>query len=124
MAYIDKLKDPRWQKKRLEIFQRDNFKCSWCKDSKNTLHVHHLKYQHGKEPWDYKDEYLVTLCSYCHEVETNYRKETECELLNTLALKKFSQYDLDLLINYISNHGEEIKRMAEENEFKNIPEAI
>jgi hypothetical protein len=25
MKYAEKLKDPRWQKKRLEVFQRDDF---------------------------------------------------------------------------------------------------
>ena len=25
MSYSDKLKDPRWQRKRLEIFERDNW---------------------------------------------------------------------------------------------------
>ena len=25
--YVEKLKDPRWQRKRLEIMQRDGFRC-------------------------------------------------------------------------------------------------
>ena len=41
MIYVEKLKDPRWQRKRLEILQRDDWKCYWCKDDKTTLNVHH-----------------------------------------------------------------------------------
>lgn len=41
-AYSEKLKNPRWQKKRLEIFERDGWKCRACQDEKSTLHVHHL----------------------------------------------------------------------------------
>jgi len=64
-SYSEKLKDPRWQKKRLEILQRDNFTCVECGNSKNTLHVHHLYYD--KNPWDVKSNRLVTLCEYCHD---------------------------------------------------------
>ena len=32
MGYSEKLKDPRWQKKRLEILERDNFRCQYCGD--------------------------------------------------------------------------------------------
>ena len=67
-TYSEKLKDPRWQRKRLEILSRDNFTCRHCKDSQETLHVHHLKYH--KEPWDVDSEYLITLCEWCHELET------------------------------------------------------
>jgi hypothetical protein len=65
--YTAKLKDPRWQRKRLEIMGRDKFKCRLCGDSDSTLHVHHIKYERGADPWDYNDESLVTLCEGCHE---------------------------------------------------------
>ena len=67
--YYEKLKDPRWQKKRLKILERDKWTCQRCNDDENTLHVHHKVYVAGAEPWDYKDEYLVTLCEDCHEHE-------------------------------------------------------
>jgi hypothetical protein len=68
-VYSEKLKDPRWQKKRLEIFERDLWRCSKCYDSLSTLVVHHRIYLLGKEPWDYPDELLITLCENCHEEE-------------------------------------------------------
>lgn len=66
MTYSEKLKDPRWQKKRLKILDRDNFKCRSCGDNKSTLHVHHISYSNN--PWDAEDGELVTLCTDCHKV--------------------------------------------------------
>jgi len=38
ITYQNKLLDPRWQKKRLEIFQRDGFGyCSWRRFSTKAL---------------------------------------------------------------------------------------
>lgn len=31
------------------------------------LHVHHKHYIKGKEPWDYDDSALITLCADCHK---------------------------------------------------------
>ena len=65
-AYSDKLKDPRWQKKRLDVLERAGWKCECCGDDKETLQVHHLIYSKG-EPWDAPDETLECLCEPCHE---------------------------------------------------------
>lgn len=67
MKYSEKLRDPRWQRKRLEILSRDNFTCRLCGDAKNTLHVHHIFYTRGAEPWDHQNDVLVTVCVDCHE---------------------------------------------------------
>lgn len=69
MTYAEKLKDPRWQKKRLEIFERDNWQCVICKNDSNTLHVHHISYEYGVEPWDYENINFKTLCDKCHKDE-------------------------------------------------------
>jgi len=66
--YLNKLKDPRWQKKRLEILKRDNFCCQACFESKKTLHVHHIVYGSKKDPWDYDESDLITLCEECHKL--------------------------------------------------------
>jgi len=66
-SYSEKLKDPRWQKKRLRIFERDKWKCLDCGATDNTLHVHHLRYFNGADPWDYDDVHLATLCEKCHQ---------------------------------------------------------
>lgn len=69
MTYSDKLKDPRWQRKRLEIMQRDDFTCRNCGAKDKTLNIHHIRYLKGLEPWEYKEFYLVTLCEECHTKE-------------------------------------------------------
>ena len=71
MTYAEKLRDPRWQKKRLEIMQRDEFTCLICKDKSSTLHVHHISYEYGVDPWDYKNINYKTLCENCHKYEEN-----------------------------------------------------
>lgn len=68
MTYAEKLKDPRWQKKRLEVFERDGWRCQTCDDDKTTLAVHHKKYVSGLEPWDYELRLLITLCERCHDM--------------------------------------------------------
>jgi hypothetical protein len=75
MTYSEKLKDPRWQRKRLEILERDGFKCKHCQSEDKTLHVHHKLYRKGKMPWDYEDEVFITLCHECHE-SAEIRKES------------------------------------------------
>src|SRR5205085_12374091 len=69
-AYAQKLKDPRWQKKRLEVMNRDNFTCRMCGDDKSHLNVHHLYYAESGNPWDVHESALLTLCETCHERET------------------------------------------------------
>ena len=67
--YYEKFKDPRWQKKRLEILKRDDFKCYLCGDKESQLHVHHTCYVAGRDPWEYKQYQLITLCENCHKAE-------------------------------------------------------
>jgi hypothetical protein len=73
MNYQEKLKSPKWQKKRLEILNRDNFTCCACGDTETELHVHHLKYV--GEPYDAPNKSLQTLCKYCHQYFTFLNKE-------------------------------------------------
>jgi|SRR6185503_856277 len=82
--YLEKLRDPRWQRKRLEIMQRDEFMCQMCFDSENTLNVHHNYYKPNADPWNYPAEALVTLCESCHQDETENRRAEEQALLDVL----------------------------------------
>lgn len=67
-TYAEKFRDPQWQKKRLEIMERDSFTCQRCSSSDKTLNVHHSFYEKGKLPWEYPAYSLHTLCEDCHEV--------------------------------------------------------
>jgi predicted HNH restriction endonuclease len=66
-TYYEKLKDPRWQKKRLEVMSEHNFTCEMCADSETTLNVHHKEYFKDWEPWQYANSQLTCLCENCHE---------------------------------------------------------
>lgn len=65
-TYWELLKDPRWQRKRLEIMERDEFACQDCDARDKTLNVHHTYYAKGRKPWEYEDDSLRTLCEDCH----------------------------------------------------------
>lgn len=80
-TYSEKLRDPRWQKKRLEIFNRDDFKCLSCGSKEKTLHVHHGIYKKGCEPWEYENDSLHTLCEDCH----GFREAMEDLIKSTLS---------------------------------------
>jgi len=89
-TYSEKLKDPRWQKKRLEILERDNYTCTGCgidgryKDKESGLmdycemHIHHIKYKKNAMPWEYDDDELTTLCYACHK-RLHIKKKRACE---------------------------------------------
>lgn len=89
--YAQKLRDPRWQKRRLEILERDNWTCQKCCDTESTLVVHHRDYLRGKDPWDYPDSLLVTLCEDCHEGERLNRTAVENGLLEALREVFFAE---------------------------------
>jgi hypothetical protein len=65
-SYYEKLKSPQWQRKRLEIMQRDEFTCVSCGCKEKTLNVHHKTYRKNAAPWDYDDENFITYCEECH----------------------------------------------------------
>lgn len=70
-SYAEMLRNPLWQKKRLEIMQRDDFTCQHCGSKERELQVHHRIYHKGAKPWEYEDNELITLCDRCHEAETD-----------------------------------------------------
>jgi 5-methylcytosine-specific restriction endonuclease McrA len=67
MEYWEKLKDPRWQKLRLEAMEKADFHCEFCGNGEETLNVHHKEYFKSREPWEYHPKQLAVLCKSCHE---------------------------------------------------------
>ncbi len=96
-TYSEKLLDPRWQRKRLEILQRDNFTCRGCDNDQATLHVHHLAYERDREPWDYPNSALITYCRDCHVAEHETRGASGKRFLHTLRMFGLTEHDFDLL---------------------------
>lgn len=66
MSYADLLRDPRWQRRRLEVMKHAEFRCEACGDDKTTLNVHHVVYVKGRKPWEYEQKDLQCLCEPCH----------------------------------------------------------
>ena len=81
MTYREKLRHPLWQKKSLLILDRDGWKCCSCDSASKTLNVHHLIYA-KRDPWDYPDHVLQTLCEDCHKV----RQEITDRVVDALRL--------------------------------------
>ncbi len=67
MKYADQLKNPMWQKRRLEVLSDNQFTCELCGDKETELHVHHRLYLKGLKAWEYNTDQLQCLCSRCHE---------------------------------------------------------
>ena len=102
MTYKEQLLDPRWQKKRLSILERDDWRCRYCQSNKSTLVVHHLIYEH-QFAWEAEDDDLITLCEKCHKeyhetfaacekiILTNLRKKLKDPFIITCAAELFSE---------------------------------
>ncbi|MEK0423643.1 MAG: hypothetical protein RLZ95_1553 [Bacteroidota bacterium] len=84
MTYAEKLKDPRWQKKRLEILSRDNWTCQYCGTTKHTLHIHHFRYHNSGNPWESKNEDLTTFCEDCHWLHEYIPSKDYNKILNVI----------------------------------------
>lgn len=97
--YSEKFKNPLWQKKRLEIMQRDNFKCVICCDNQTELNVHHLRYSNG-EIWEIESNKLVTLCKSCHKMVHDTLDLSDNHWLNRQA-KLLNQSNSEFIVFFL-----------------------
>lgn len=88
-TYAEQLRDPRWQKRRLEVLERDEWQCLECGAKDRELHVHHVRYKYGLKPWEYEDQDLRAMCSTCHKQHTQVTRDARDALYDML------QQDLD-----------------------------
>ena len=79
--YSKRLKDPRWQRKRLEVMERDKWTCVDTLESDDPLQVHHCWYAKGG-PWETPNKYLITVTEDAH----NERHKIESDIKKTLGL--------------------------------------
>lgn len=63
--YRKLLNHPLWKAKRLEILERDGHKCAMCGGT-TYLQVHHKVYE-PINPWESRNEDLITICNNCHK---------------------------------------------------------
>lgn len=110
MNYSQKLRDPRWQKKRLEVMKRDNWRCQHCWTARDTLTVHHAVYTKGRDPWEYNDSNLITLCSTCH---TNLETYSLHEARRTASLIEASVgFELFCRLQSVINEIQQVGRIT------------
>jgi hypothetical protein len=107
MTYKELLKHPKWRKRREEILERDNWQCTCCHSSEESLNVHHRRYIPGRKPWEYPDEELATFCEVCH---VNHHKVSDA--YNNFTL----QGKLQFLLKMVEQNGEQ-PETKEYNEF-------
>jgi 5-methylcytosine-specific restriction endonuclease McrA len=111
ITYYEKLKDPKWQKIRLKIFNRDKWKCVICENEDQTLHVHHTYYKKNSEPWDYDLDTLKTLCSQCHKFQHETIPNVKEELFITIfKLGYWDSFDLDYIKWFLNEYLPSKKR--------------
>jgi hypothetical protein len=116
--YSELLRHPLWQRRRLEIFKRDNFACKKCTDTTSNLQVHHIYYKYDLLPWEYPDEALITICDLCHE-KTEFMKKF-IDLIWQLTKQGFTPADVQELYGLIKrrlmdNHHKQSAREYMEN---------
>lgn len=85
LTYVEQLKHPNWQRKRLEVFQAANFTCARCDCTEQTLHVHHKRYVKGRMAWEYELTELLALCWECHQ-QAHEEMEAITHLLSKLPM--------------------------------------
>jgi 5-methylcytosine-specific restriction endonuclease McrA len=105
-SYRQTLQHPRWQKKRLEILTRSDWRCQWCGSTEVNLQVHHGYYAKSYQPWDYEEQTLYCLCDHCHE-----RAETVREALYREVAKLHPKHH-----SHVCTLLRELQRLVEQDE--------
>ena len=100
MTYSDMLRDPRWQKKRLRIFERDDFQCQDCGYKDKPLQVHHIRYTPKSPPWDTDDDFLITVCDKCHKERQKMEALVNSEIAR--LMRHMSPSDMKIFMDSIA----------------------
>lgn len=118
-SYFEKLKDPRWQRKRLEAMEVKDFTCECCGDASSTLNVHHKAYFKGREPWEYEADQLTVLCELCHQ--DTHSKESFLKAVTSYVLFEDEHLIGSLVAGYIGLEHEKIlhpkEKLEDDEEF-------
>ena len=94
----EEYKDPRWQKKRLEVMGAAGFECQCCGADDKTLNVHHVNYDKSAKMWDYDCYRLKCLCDECHEKQhwliVMFRNYVSMLRIEDLSMLEMMVYEL------------------------------
>lgn len=124
MNYSEQLKNPNWQKRRLEALNEAGWSCRKCDATDATLHVHHKQYFKGRMAWEYESEDLEVLCESCHASEHDHqdllkRLLSNARILGVMREKEPLAVAIGLIGGYFHGHfagqlDEELAMQAEE----------
>ena len=106
-TYSELLQDPRWQKKRLKLLEKNNWSCESCHTKDKTLQIHHTYYIKDGLPWEYPDESLKCLCQPCHLERQKLEKDIQ------KLLGKEDLWFLEGLVAWMVKHRPEICLLME-----------
>ncbi len=82
--YHDEMRDPRWQRKRLQILSDADFTCEECRNQEKELNVHHSAYLRGIPAWQHPDSLLHCLCRDCHKQRQEVEESLKLEMMKRL----------------------------------------
>ena len=73
MITVIQTHDRRWIAKYLRILRRDGVTCANCAarptDRPSRFYAHHRYHLKDRDPWEYPNVALVTLCESCHNAQ-------------------------------------------------------
>lgn len=91
LNYSEQLKHPNWQRRRLEMLNAADFKCTACGSDDETLHVHHKYYKKNVQVWEYTDNELIVLCANCHSLE-HERQDIVNNIVRSIPFSSRNQF--------------------------------
>ena len=99
MNFKEQYKHPKWQKKRLEILERDKYTCQSCGADDRQLHVHHRFYIKDRKVWEYDNDVFHALCEDCHK---NKHSEKPLGLISQHLIKNnINSEDVEFIMTNI-----------------------
>lgn len=109
----EKLKDQRWENKRIEILNKRGCFCEICGGNDSILDIHHRFYIRGREPWEYDNDVFQILCRNCHNRVhrgNNGLPEEYGEIVKIIEQNKnkVTPIELEQLLMVMFNHTDNI----------------
>lgn len=102
--------DPCWEAKRLEIMERDHFRCRQCGVMNITIDVRSGHFQRLDTTMEFPDSQLITLCSDCYSRERRYADEYE-KLLRSAPYGDYAPALLYVALAAYSLQDEELEQL-------------